>query len=301
MEKKSKKKFLLAVEGSGSDHTLAIAKYVGQVRDFQESEIVLFYVHSRMPDIYWDLKKDPNLASKFKEAEAWQEQQEISAKKYMDKARQVLLNAGFPQEAITVKIHKRETGIARDIIKEAQKGYNAVIVGRKGTSKLSDLVLGSVSTKLLEKLHFVSLCVVGGNPLPGKVLLAFDGSAGAIRAVDYVGATLGCSDFEILLAHVIRGEKKEYLKEAEMKIGNAFDEAKNRLINSGFQSNQINTKIITHAHSRAGAIIKESVDSAYDTIVMGRRGLSEVYEFSMGRVSNKVIQLAKEQAVWIVN
>ena len=40
MDKKSKKKFLLAVEGSGSDHTLAIAKYVGQVRDFQESEIV---------------------------------------------------------------------------------------------------------------------------------------------------------------------------------------------------------------------------------------------------------------------
>jgi hypothetical protein len=35
-------------------------------------------------------------------------------------------------------------------------------------------------------------------------------------------------------------------------------------------------------------------------IVVGRRGLSRVEEFFMGRVSDKVLQLAKEMAVWVV-
>jgi nucleotide-binding universal stress UspA family protein len=34
---------------------------------------------------------------------------------------------------------------------------------------------------------------------------------------------------------------------------------------------------------------------------VGRRGLSRVRDFLIGRVSNKLIQLAKNQAVWVVN
>ena len=41
-------------------------------------------------------------------------------------------------------------------------------------------------------------------------------------------------------------------------------------------------------------------EGGYGTIVVGRRGLSKVYEFFMGRVSDKVLHLAKDMAVWIV-
>ncbi|MHC4842819.1 MAG: hypothetical protein ACYTEE_03370 [Planctomycetota bacterium] len=34
---------------------------------------------------------------------------------------------------------------------------------------------------------------------------------------------------------------------------------------------------------------------------MGRRGLSRVEDFFMGRVSKKVLQLAKWTAVWVVS
>jgi nucleotide-binding universal stress UspA family protein len=39
----------------------------------------------------------------------------------------------------------------------------------------------------------------------------------------------------------------------------------------------------------------------FDTIVMGRRGLSRVEQFFAGRVSTKVLQLGRTYNVWIVN
>ena len=79
-----------------------------------------------------------------------------------------------------------------------------------------------------------------------------------------------------------------------------FNEAENRLIRAGFIPGRVTTKLITKVGSRARAIIEEAEQGGYGTIVMGRRGMSVIEEFFMGRVSNKVIHLAKEKAVWIV-
>ena len=76
--------------------------------------------------------------------------------------------------------------------------------------------------------------------------------------------------------------------------------ARNRLIEAGMNGERVEIKVRTGMGSRAGAIVDEAKIGGYGTIVLGRRGLSKVPEFFMGRVSNKVIQMAKEKTVWIV-
>jgi nucleotide-binding universal stress UspA family protein len=78
-------------------------------------------------------------------------------------------------------------------------------------------------------------------------------------------------------------------------------EALGKLEKIGFSRDRVTTKIVTGVASRAKAIVEEAKAGGYGTIVVGRRGLSRVEEFFMGRVSNKVIQLAKEMAVWVVS
>jgi nucleotide-binding universal stress UspA family protein len=168
-------------------------------------------------------------------------------------------------------------------------------------SKLKDLVLGSISTKLTERLDFVPLIVVGKEPDRGALLLALDGSENCMRAVDFVGAMMGDDNREVGLIHVIRGENENFIKEEKERINPVFDEARARLIESGFKSSQIKTRIITGTHSRAGAIFEEAKSQGYGTIVVGRRGLSKVRDFFMGRVSHKIIHMAKKHAVWVVN
>ena len=122
-----------------------------------------------------------------------------------------------------------------------------------------------------------------------------------MHALDYVAQTLGGSDTEVLLLHVARVAKKMRISEAEKTIGDVFDEAREHLMDYGFRANQIRSDIITDAESRAGAIIQEAGEEGYSTIVVGRRGLSRIKEFIMGGVSNKIIQMAREQAVWVVS
>jgi nucleotide-binding universal stress UspA family protein len=231
----------------------------------------------------------------------------------MSKASQILRYAGFFEDAVTVTIQKRKQGIARDIVEEAGHGYNAVVARRRGMGALRGIVLGSIAHKLLEKLDFVPLLLAGRKTAGSNVLLAFDGSPGAMRAVDFVKLILAADPgFKIKLLHVIRGDAqdpskhkgiyspREYTEGIEKEMSARLDHVKSEFIKSGFKTDRISTKIITGAQSRAAAIVEEAVKSDCGTIVLGRRGLSQVRTFFIGRVTNKVVHMARDRTVWIV-
>ncbi len=306
----AQKKILLAIDGS--QHSLEAVRYAGRVLAPQKIEMVLFHVIWKVDEALYDIGAESLYHQRFMDIRAWEMEQKKHTQAFMNEARRILIDSGLSEKLITVNIHQRKKGIARDIIIESKEGYSAVVVGQKGLSKLKDLVIGSVAEKLINKIAHIPLWVVGGKPETGKILLALDASEGSMRAVDYVGTMMGGSDCSVTLLHVERdvhflqqidmlpSEHDALTKEIAKDIMPVFDEAENRLINAGFIPNQVNTSLITGVSSRAGAIITEAKQGGYGTIAIGRRGMSKVEEFFMGRVSNKVIHLAKETAVWVV-
>lgn len=64
---------------------------------------------------------------------------------------------------------------------------------------------------------------------------------------------------------------------------------------------RITARVLTGVRSRASSVIEDARKGGYGTIAVGRKGLSEVTDFSMGRVTNKLIQLAKDEILIIVN
>ena len=48
-------------------------------------------------------------------------------------------------------------------------------------------------------------------------------------------------------------------------------------------------------------IVKTATKGGYDTIVLGRQGLTSFGEFKIGRVSRKILQFAYRSTVWIVS
>ena len=79
------------------------------------------------------------------------------------------------------------------------------------------------------------------------------------------------------------------------------DEAQERLLAAGFGDSDLSLEFIRGAQSRAAAIVDVAVKGGFDTIVLGRRGMSRVQQFSAGRVSTKVLQIGQKYNVWIVN
>jgi nucleotide-binding universal stress UspA family protein len=292
-------KMLVALDGSAGGYEAV--KYLCGIPTFQSLDIRLFNVFTKIPERYWDLTMQPLLGDRMRDIRAWEVQNEKAIEGHLAKAKQRLLHEGFSEDRIKICVKEKQVGVARDILREASEGYMAVVVGRRGMSKLKDLVLGSIASKLIERVSFKPLIIVGRNPKAGKVLLAFDGSENGIRMVDFVGQMLGKSGLEPLLLHVIRGSDRGYIQEAEAMISQPLEQATIRLIRSGFPKGQVKTRIITGAGSRAETIVKTAREGGYGTVVVGRRGLSRVTEFFMGRVGNKVVQLAKGQAVWVVS
>jgi nucleotide-binding universal stress UspA family protein len=302
---KHRGRILLAVDGS--DQAFEAVRYVSQLFPPKRMEVVLFHVATKVPEGFWDVEKSPAFKHKLSSAAAWATQEQTVVQEFMERSRQLFLDRGVPEDKVGVKIDERKKGIARDIIAESQRGYDAVVVGRLGKSQLKDLVWGSVADKLIGRLTDVPVCVVGGSPQDGKILVAMDTSEEATKVLNFAGTIMDITDCEVTLFHVIRGleswtaDASEELQRAEKAATTLLEESVERLERAGLNRDRISTKISSGAASRAGAIVEEARNSGCGTIVVGRRGLSRVKEFFMGRVSKKVLQLAKWNAVWVVN
>lgn len=309
---RERNKILVAVDGS--EQTNELVDYLCGVIPAQATEIVLFHIMGKVPDSFWDWEKDPLTPRHLDHLKKWEVEREKQVRDLMRRIRRQLSDLGVPEYSVMISIQKTKEGIARDLLVEAQRGYDAVLVGRRGLGDTGEPVLGSVAGKLAAKLGTANLWLIGKKPRLGSILIGVDASDSALRAVDHVGRMINTANQAIQLLHVVRGisvssagkEKifpEEYrqrlIEEAESQIKPAFDKAIERLNAAGIKPERITTKVISGVTSRAGTIFDEAMRQGYGTVVIGRKGLSNIEEFDMGRVTSKLIQLSGSIALWI--
>ena len=71
-----------------------------------------------------------------------------------------LIENGFKEELVLLKIENKKNSVAKDIVKEARSGYDLVVLGRRGLSGIKEYFLGSISSKVLHMAPDVSLLFV---------------------------------------------------------------------------------------------------------------------------------------------
>lgn len=156
-----------------------------------------------------------------------------------------------------------------------------------------------------------------------KMLVAIDGSQCAMRAVDYTGRQFsGNRDLRITLLHVLpyppapfwddghvlsedekaarNGVIEKWLANQRAKLEPLFKEAVEMLIGKGIGPEQIEKKSISDSTDVAKSILEEARDGGYQTLVLGRRGLSASKRFLMGSVSTKIVNNGSGLAICIV-
>jgi nucleotide-binding universal stress UspA family protein len=295
----------------GSERPRNTLRYLAAVKPFRQVNLVLFHVFCELPEFYWDLAIETNNLHTVNEVENWRSRKKDEIEAFMEDGKALLVRAGFQRDMISIKIHRQGSGVTRDILDETKNGYDAVIMRRRGVSSLQNVVLGSVSSKLLSKLSKIPVILAGNRPQTNNVLVGIDGSPASASALDFVADILGGHSYGVDLFHVIRGgnaldplrfdymppELVEVLKKG---IEIQFQEFREKLVSSGFETERIMEHIITDVPSRAAAIVAEAEAQDCSTIVVGRRGVSRVQEFIMGRVSNKVVHIGRDFTVWIV-
>ena len=298
----------------GSEDALKALDYLGLIYGAKHDlEVEVLYVLPALPQI---LVADRERATKTRLLDIEKKSIELAGL-ILAEARTVLCKKGFKDEQIKASHLKKHFGIARDICNFAgEKGADALLVTRKGRSRLEAFFLGEISTKILGYCLTCPVWVVEGGVKSKKVLVSMDSSENALRAAEYAGFMLAGTECQITLFHSKRHlrcfvpqeviEAAPDLEElwrnkAGEQIGPQMKKAKEMLLETGLGEDQITTKIVDGSRSAASDILKEARTSGCGTIVLGRRGVSGVREFFMGSVTSKVLQGSGGLAVWVVH
>jgi nucleotide-binding universal stress UspA family protein len=292
-------KFRVLLAYDGSELALDAARYVGMVFPPDKTEVVVFYVESKIPRSFWHMEKDLDFRFKTPEIRASMTERYKLVKECMAKANDILLSEGFPQEAVIAKIHTKDQGVVRDIVEESRRGYDAVVVGRKGYSRLKDLFVGSVPTKLLGKIKSIPLIVVGGIPRKKDVLVAFDGTREVLEAVRRMGQLIDSKGYRLLLCHASK-KSANGEKPALDGTDHFFKQSVECLTTAGFTDDQLTCEVISTNGDLTENIVDRARKGGYESIVIGRRNLTFLKNFFVGRVGEKIFQAAGNQVVWVV-
>jgi nucleotide-binding universal stress UspA family protein len=96
------------------------------------------------------------------ERNAWVEKENTATKSILDGYRQMLIQAGFRDEDVTVHAVLKEcASIAECILEEQRKlGCGTVVIGRRGISKKEEFIFGSTSNKILHSARDCSIWVI---------------------------------------------------------------------------------------------------------------------------------------------
>ena len=238
------------------------------------------------------------------------------ANRYLHKAVERLGRNGISPEHITTDVKISTTNPAAEVLNFARKGYfDALVIGRRGVSKLEELILGSVSCTLLEKCHDVPIWIVDGQVDSRKFLVPVDGSHFTLQALDHLCFILQNNPYaEVTLFHssAMFAQTQELRRDYCPRFleGDWCEAHKNdkelyflaprqMLINSGVSPDRIHRLETKKGMYASRQIVRQALIDDYGTIIMGRRS-KEMKKGVFGSVTEKVLAMSVDTAIWVV-
>lgn len=232
----------------------------------------------------------------------------------LKKYKALMTGMGIAERCIDFKTQPKKLGLAKDIIEIGQeKTYDAIVVGRRGISKMQEMLMGSLTSKLLEHSRVVPVWVVDGEVISSKIMAAIDGSESSLRAIDHLSFMLsGNPDAEITLFHVTpkigdycqldyddKDIEEMILSGNQRCIAHFIAMAKQKFKDAGIAEKQLHVKEVQCTMNVGKMIIDEMNKGNYGTVVIGRRGMGKA--FFMGGVSRYVLDKTSDRALWLVS
>ena len=307
------KKILVVVDGS-IHSTHAVAYVVRMSSVLLDVTYTLFYVQPTISQfLINEAKTDPKVQAELKRV--IRKNAEF-ARDLLEKHKTRMVGMGIPEKRIETATQERMIGVCKDILDCAEQGlYDAIVVGRRGLSRIQQAFMGSTTAKLVEHSRVIPVWVVDGDVTSMKIMLAVDGSEASLRAVDHLCFMVdGNEKIKVTLFHVmpmlrdycdINFEEKEadvrqiVARGAKRRIEHFYAHTRRRFREAGLQENQIELKVIKRAMDVGKTILNHARKGDYGTVVVGRRGANGA--FYMGSVSRHVLNKVSGRAVWVVS
>jgi nucleotide-binding universal stress UspA family protein len=307
------KKILLAVDGSiHSKHAVHYAVRMSSVvRDFT---CTLLHIQPCLSQFLLDeARTDFKAKAELKKVIRRNAE---DAQSMLEKYKAQMVRMGIADKRIDVVTQPRLLGLARDILQRAQEGlYDAIVVGRRGLSRVQKAFMGSVTAKLAEHSRVIPVWIVDGDVTSTRILMAVDGSECSLRAVDHLSFMVGQNpNVTVTLFHVVprfrdccvidfdekETDVQQVIAQSDRRcIDRFYTHAQKKFKEGGIQEKQIEIKVTKRAMNVGKAILDEAKKGNYGTVVIGRRGASKAVV--LGSVSRYILDRISNRALWLVS
>jgi nucleotide-binding universal stress UspA family protein len=290
-------KILLATDGS-AEATRA-ARLAITLSEKLDSELHVAYVEP-LPDPY---ANPESITYHLEHRDEIRKIAERAARERLDNKAERIREIGEVAGA-HARIGRPDAEIAR-LAKEI--GAGLVVVGSRGWGPLKRAAMGSISESVVRHAHCPVLVVRGYGDeekdyLPGRILLAFDGSEEANAAARAAVEIASGTGSELHVLHVLQPER--YMPyhsgpeawEWEANLARAKRLARSRVDE---QAKRMETEgvMVAGTHVAVGKPDHEIIASGEELdaslVVMGSRGLSRLDRALMGSVSDSVVRHAR--------
>jgi nucleotide-binding universal stress UspA family protein len=186
-----------------------------------------------------------------------------------------------------------------------EEKVDLIVAGTRGLGAFRKMLLGSVSTNLLNNASCPVLVVRKRvyriQPQLGKILVATDGSKNADKAVEQAVSIAKNVGADLTIVHVVYlppPEYSEYMygiyddlkKEGERILSEASKLAKEYGLGA-------TTKIIQNFRSPVWAITKFADEGKFDLTVVGTRGMGGLKKLFLGSVANGIVHYANNSVL----
>lgn len=307
------KKILLAVDNTRpSRNVIRYAVYMSSL--VKQLHYVLFHVQPMLSLIL--MEEAQKSAKARKQLDKALKQNDTSARKLIDDCQDEMVKMGIAPDRIQGVTQKRSLGFAKDILEFGQKQrYDAIVVGRRGLSRLAEMYAGSVTTDILEQSQVIPVWLVDSKVRAGGILVAVDGSEASLRAVDHTSFILSDNpDVSLTLLHVtgdarnyediqLQGQPSPELAEiiargSKTRVDQFYAHAITKFKDAGLAEDRIKMETL-QARRRIGKVILDFAHKGnFSTVVVGRRGINK--SFFMGSASRYMINRLNNRALWVV-
>ena len=306
------KRVLIAVDGSVySRKAMEYAAGIGSI--VKNIHYTLLHIHPKVSEyLVEDAKRDPQSIATLKNAT---KKNQVESIRLLEESKDTMVKLGIGEDKIETVSQEQTRGTAKAILDHGKKSLSdAIVLGRRGVSRLAESFVGSVTNSVLEHTDDTPIWAIGGDAKPSNIMIAIDGSESSLRAVDHVSFMLGDNpDSKITLLHVTprlrdyctidfdkEGDpmKEVILSGDKQCVDGFYIRAKEKFKETGMSEGQIDIREVTTTLNIGKTIVDEALKGGFGTVVVGRRGINN--SFFMGSVSSRILTNAKDCAVWLV-
>ena len=307
---------MIVVPIDGSENALMSLDYINRIFGPRHNlRLSLVYLLPKLPSIL--VEESSKSRETMDELRQIEKRSSQMAERILTEAKDRLMQVGFTAKAVEAVFRKIEVGVARDICRwaETSRKADAIIISSRGRSRLEAFFTGEIANKVLEYVKVCPVWMVKGRVKSKDVLLAVDHSENAMRAVAHAGFMLAGTDAKVTVFHSKRdlrrfvpaevleefpGVQKFWQRKAGDVVAPYMKKALEILIQAGLAEDRISVKLVDGSRSAARDILKEAEEYTIGTIIIGRKGSSDVRDYSMGSITKKVLDGASDMAVCVV-